>query len=376
MRDYKPKILIVDDIEANLFSLEDALEPVGVDIDRALSGAEAIRLIRDKDYSVVLLDVQMPVMDGFETAQAIFNLEKDHHPAIIFVTAINKDEHYILKGYKAGCVDYLVKPLNLDLVRNKVRFCMDLHKRVLENERLVERLRASELNLRRSNDELQQFAYVASHDLQEPIRMVRNYIQLLGKRFGSQLDEKAHKYMSYIVEGADRMQTLVDDLLALSRISSQGKPPHAIDANEVLTIVLRDLKLLVENSGAHVESEKLPVVIVDHGQLGQVFQNLISNAIKFRGASAPRIKISCKEQAGYYQFSVSDNGIGIDTNYFEQIFIIFQRLHTRESYGGSGIGLAICKKIIERHGGRIWLESEVGKGTKFYFTLPGQGVTV
>lgn len=362
------RILIVDDIEANLFALEDALEPLAVPMDRALSGAEAIRLVEKNDYSVVLLDVQMPEMDGFETAQAIFSLEKDRHPPIIFVTAISKEEHYIRKGYKAGCVDYLLKPLNLDLVRNKVQFCMDLHLRVLENEQLVKKLRENEAELRSSNEELQQFAYVASHDLQEPIRMVKNYIQLLDKRFHSQFDEKAHKYMGYIIEGSERMQTLVNDLLSLSRVSSQGKEQQAVDCNEVLATVLRDLKMLVKETGAVIESETLPVVIADKGQLGQVFQNLISNAIKFRGQEAPRIRISAKLKGRECEFLVSDNGIGINPKYFDQIFVIFQRLHTRDVYEGSGIGLALCKKIIERHGGKIWLESREGEGSKFYFT--------
>jgi signal transduction histidine kinase len=369
MSDFSPKVLIVDDIEANLFSLEDALEPLEVGIDRALSGKEAVRLIQDNDYSVVLLDVQMPEMDGFETAQAIFALEKDRHPPIIFVTAISKDEHYIRKGYKSGCVDYLLKPLNLDLVRNKVRFCMDLHLRVLENERLVEKLRAQELDLKRSNEELQQFAYVASHDLQEPIRMVRNYIQLFGKRLSGELDEKATKYMGYIIEGSERMQNLVNDLLVLSRVSSQGKDLEATKPSEVVAVVLRDLKLLIEETGAQVEVENLPLVLADRSQLGQVFQNLIANAIKFRTDRPPKIHIRGEVKDGWCQFTVSDNGIGIDSKYFEQIFVIFQRLHTRDVYQGSGIGLSLCKKIVERHGGQIWLESQVGQGTKFHFTL-------
>lgn len=369
-KDFKSRILLVDDIEANLFSLEDALEPLNCTMDRALSGAEAIQKVKENDYSVVLLDVQMPEMDGFETAQAIFALDKDRHPPIIFVTAISKDEYYIRKGYKAGCVDYLLKPLNLDLVRNKVSFCMDLHRRVLENESLVVKLRASENELKRSNEELQQFAYVASHDLQEPIRMVRNYIQLLGKRFQTDLDEKSQKYMGYVSEGAERMQVLIDDLLTLSRVSSQGREFKSTNIADVLNTVLRDLKLLIDETKTDIKIENMPAVHADKGQLGQVFQNIISNAIKFRGTASPKIHISSKENIDQFIISISDQGIGIDPKYFEQIFVIFQRLHTREKYEGSGIGLSLCKKIIERHGGKIWLESQVGKGTTFYFSLP------
>jgi signal transduction histidine kinase len=351
----RQKILIVDDLEPNLFALEDALEPVGVRIDKALSGLDALKAIEKNDYSVVLMDVQMPGMDGFETAENIMKLNLKRIPPIIFVTAISKEEHYVLKGYRSGCIDYLLKPLNLDLVRNKVRFCMDLHMRVLENEDLI--------------DELQQFAYVASHDLQEPIRMVRNYVQLLAKRYQGQLDEKAQKYISYVLEGSERMQLLIHDLLRLSRVSSQGEILQATDANQVLSSVLKSLQLLIEEIKAKIEHDPLPVVSADSTQLGQVFQNLISNAIKFHGDKAPEIKVGVRELAHAYEFFVSDNGIGINKAYFDQIFVIFQRLHTRDKYEGSGIGLALCKKIIDRHGGRIWVESNEGEGSKFFFTL-------
>lgn len=364
-----PTILIVDDKEANLFSLEEALQPLGVTVDKALSGPEALKLVRMKDYSVILLDVQMPGMDGFETAGLIRDMELVRCPPIIFVTAISKEEHYVLKGYKSGCVDYLMKPLNLDLVRNKVKFCMDLHLRVLENEFLIQKLKANEIDLKRSNEELQQFAYVASHDLQEPIRMVKNYIGLFAKKYQSSVDEKAGTYIKYIIDGAERMQKLIDGLLAMSQVSSDGKVLENVDVNEIMNTVLKDLKLLIEENAVKIEYPNLPIVLGDKIQVRQVFQNLMCNSIKFRRDIDPLIRIKYTESDGDYEFSLADNGIGINSQYFEQIFIIFKRLHTRDKYSGSGLGLSLCKKIVERHGGKLRVESEEGKGTTFFFNL-------
>lgn len=364
-----PTILIVDDKEANLFSLEEALQPLGVTVDKALSGPEALKLVRMKDYSVILLDVQMPGMDGFETAGLIRDMDLVHSPPIIFVTAISKEEHYVLKGYKSGCVDYLMKPLNLDLVRNKVQFCMDLHLRVLENEFLIQKLKANEIDLKRSNEELQQFAYVASHDLQEPIRMVKNYIGLFAKKYQSSVDEKAATYIKYIIDGAERMQKLIDGLLAMSQVSSDGKVLENVDVNEIMNTVLKDLKLLIEENAVKIEYPNLPIVLGDKIQVRQVFQNLMSNSIKFRRDIDPLIQIKYTVSDGDYEFSLADNGIGINSQYFEQIFIIFKRLHTRDKYSGSGLGLSLCKKIVERHGGKLRVESEEGKGTTFFFNL-------
>jgi PAS domain S-box-containing protein len=227
-----------------------------------------------------------------------------------------------------------------------------------------------ENELRRSNAELEYFAYVASHDLQEPLRMVAAYTELLAQRYRGRLDERADKYIDYAVDGAKRMQHLVADLLAFSRVGSQGKPLVPVAADSVLKSVIHLLREPIRKSGAAVEVGTLPVVLADEGQLCQLFQNLIGNAIKFRGDSPPRIVINAERQNQHWLLSVNDNGIGIDMQYAERIFQMFQRLHERGEYEGSGIGLAIAKKIIERHGGRIWLESQLGHGTTFFFTLP------
>jgi PAS domain S-box-containing protein len=233
--------------------------------------------------------------------------------------------------------------------------------------------------LQRSNTELEQFAYVASHDLQEPLRMIASYTQLLGRRYKGKLDADGDEFISYAVEGATRMQVLINDLLAYSRVGTRGKPFAKTDCNEVLARTLSNLKISIEETGAKITHDPLPQVIADSSQLIQLFQNLIGNAIKFHAPERTlEIHVSTSQQhlphsngsEQEWLLAVRDNGIGIEEKYFERIFILFQRLHTREQYPGTGIGLAVCRKIVERHGGRIWVESTPGKGSTFYFTLP------
>jgi light-regulated signal transduction histidine kinase (bacteriophytochrome) len=237
-------------------------------------------------------------------------------------------------------------------------------RKAMENE-----LRQTLEKLKQSNAELEQFAYVASHDLQEPLRMVASYVQLLQRRYQGKLGPEADEFIGYAVDGANRMRGLIDDLLTYSRVGRLGKPFEPINLKSTLDIVLKNLQASIEENNATITHDKLPVISADGGQLVQLFQNLIGNAIKFHGKEAPCVHISAKNKGSEYQFAVSDNGIGIDPQYFERLFKIFQRLHTREEYPGSGIGLAVCKKIVERHGGRIWIESQVGKGSTIYFTL-------
>lgn len=241
---------------------------------------------------------------------------------------------------------------------------------VTERKRAEDELRKAFAELERSNRDLEQFAYMASHDLQEPLRMVISYINLLDKRYRGILDAKAERYMHFIAGGAERMQNLVNDLLAYSRVATRGGQPEAISSEGVLMQVLEDLSMAIRESGAVIRHENLPEVRFDPVQLAQLLQNLLSNAIKFRKpGERPEVRIRAERKRGEWVFSVSDNGIGIDPRFSEKIFVIFQRLHGSE-YEGTGIGLAICKKIIERHGGRIWFASEPGKGSEFYFTVP------
>lgn len=243
---------------------------------------------------------------------------------------------------------------------------------ITEQKQLQENLRSKNTDLERSNQELEQFAYVASHDLQEPLRMVSSYMQLLESRYKDKLDDDAKEFIDFAVDGAARMQRLIQDLLAFSRVGTRGRAPEVVSAEAALNEALQNLNLRIQENGARIEHQQLPEVFVDRNQLTQVFQNLVGNAIKFRAEREPVVSLQARPHGEFYEFRVQDNGIGFDQKHADRIFIIFQRLNSRETYEGTGIGLAICKKIIERHGGRIWVESTIGEGTTFYFTLPKQ----
>lgn len=243
----------------------------------------------------------------------------------------------------------------------------DLEQRVADRTaELAERAK----DLARSNGELQQFAYVASHDLQEPLRMVASFTQLLAKRYSDKLDDDAREFINYAVDGAKRMQTLISDLLSYSRVGTQGKAFELVHCDAVLDRVLKSLQLAIEDTGAVIAREPLPAVSGDSIQLTQLFQNLLTNAIKFHGKKPPLVQISTEKNGSMWKISVRDNGIGISPDHADRIFVIFQRLHTKSEYPGTGIGLAICKKIAERHGGRIWVEPSAGGGSTFCFTIP------
>jgi light-regulated signal transduction histidine kinase (bacteriophytochrome) len=330
---------------------------------------------------------------------------------VVVITGFASTESAIT-ALRKGAYDYLTKPLDVDLVQCVVARALEkahLHKdlqrsltqlkareeqllkahdelarrveaytaantmlerAIAERTQTEETLRRTAEELARSNADLQEFAYVASHDLQEPLRMVTSYVQLLAKRYQGQLDAEAHQFISFAVEGAQRMRVLLHDLLTYSRIGTGEQTVAPADCETILAQTLGNLRMAIAESTAEVTHDPLPTLLTDAVQLGQVFQNLLGNALKFRGQEPPRIHIAARQDGNRWVFSVRDNGIGIDPQYAERIFAVFQRLHTRREYSGSGIGLAICKKVVEHHGGRIWVESEFGKGATFFFTLP------
>jgi light-regulated signal transduction histidine kinase (bacteriophytochrome) len=323
---------------------------------------EFTNLARSNSYDVVLADYNLPIWNGMESV-AVLRREGLDIPVIVVSGALG--ELTAVECIKQGAADYVLKD-DLPRLPESIR-------RALNEKRLRDDHKQAQQELARSNQDLEQFAYVASHDLQEPLRMVATYTQLLAERYHGQLDANADKYIQYAVDGALRMQTLVQDLLTFSRVGRQDTDLQSIDCNGVVAMAMKNLQAAISESGAQIVCDPLPVICGDRSQLQQVFQNLIGNAIKFRGSEPLVIRVSAVQDAKTWVFSVADNGIGISPDHREIIFAIFKRLHTRAEYPGSGIGLSICKKIIERQGGRIWVESSRGRGSTFRFTMPVAG---
>ena len=504
------KILLVDDTPENLVSLEAALSGLDEELVLANSGKEALRYCLHDDFAAILLDVRMPEMDGFETAELIRSRPRSKQIPILFLTGYRNEEH-LFRGYDLGAVDFLFKPIVPEVLRSKVavfvelsrsnaklkeqadalrkqaavlqkaeqkfralleaapdamvmcrtdgeivmvnsqtevlfgagrdkliarnictlvpewscpvpagglaraqrvdggvemvgvrengaRFPVEISFSPLDTEDGVvitsairdisERKKAEEqirqLNtsleervlerteeLLRSNEELQQFAYVASHDLQEPLRTVSIYAQLLAKRYQGQLHGDADRFIGFIVENAGRMEKLIYDLLDFSRVDARGNDFFAhTSCSAALDDAIRNLRSLMDESGAEITRDPLPQVMGDVVQLTRLFQNLLVNSVKYRSPEPPRIHVSARLAGGEWILSVRDNGIGIEPQYAEKVFGIFRVLQPRDKTSGSGMGLAICRKIVSRHEGRIWVESELGKGATFYFTLP------
>lgn len=497
------KILLVDDRPDKLLALSSIFDGQDLELVTALSGKEALRLVLAHEFAVILLDVSMPIMDGFETATLIRQRQHSAHIPIIFITAFNDTETHALCGYSLGAVDYMYAPVVPDVLRAKVAVFIDLFRKTQEIKRQGEWLRqAAELRaanlegrldrllnrlnvgvfsstfdgmllsanlsfyrlfgldpvrapetvnlvtlyahaedrtellsrlvsvgqvqdyhvrqrhvdgsviwvslskvlvtgadgrqhldglveditarkaveealiakaeeLACSNAELEEFAFVASHDLQEPMRMVSSYSSLLVERYAQLLDDQGRFFFAQIIGGAKRMHELIRNILDFSKVGNL--PIQAmVDCNEVLAKALYPLQGLIADSGAQVTWDLLPTVPGEPQLLGQVFQNLISNALKFRHKDRPAtVHVSVERRGAWWSFAITDNGIGIGPEYFEKIFGLFQRLHTREDYAGTGIGLAICRKAIQKHGGTINVESQLDQGSVFRFTLLG-----
>jgi PAS domain S-box-containing protein len=493
------KILLVDDTPENLVSLEAALSGLDEELVLANSGKEALRHLLNDDFAVILLDVRMPEMDGFEAAEMIRSRPRSRQVPILFLTGYRNEEH-LFRGYDLGAVDFLFKPIVPEVLRSKVAVFVELSRNnakmkeqadamraqaevlqkaeqkfralleaapdamlmcrtdgeivmvnsqtevlfgvtrerllaknirtlvpawtaqsargvelmavrdrgvpfpveisfspleteegvvitsairdITERKKAEEQIRQLNANLKervlerteellRSNEELQQFAYVASHDLQEPLRTVSIYAQLLARRYRGHLQGDADQFIAFIVENAGRMERLIHDLLDFSRVDGRGTDFFSQTSCEgALDDAIRNLRSLVDESSAVITRDPLPLVFGDAVQLTRLFQNLLVNSIRYCGEDAPRVHVSAQARGGEWLVSVKDNGIGIEPQYAEKVFGIFRVLQSRDKSSGSGMGLAICRKIVSRHEGRIWVESELGKGATFYFTLP------
>jgi len=355
------RALLVEDQPADIELVERTLRDHGFEVtSRAVQDEEGfLTEVRTGPYDVVLADYNLPQWNGME-AVSVLRREGLDIPVILVTGALG--EIKAVECLKEGAADYVLKD-NLTRLPDSVRQALREKKLREENKRVQE-------ELGRSNRELEQFAYVASHDLQEPLRMIASYTQLLAERYRGQLDDNADRYIRYAVDGAVRMQALIDDLLTFSRIGNHGISLQNADCNEAVETACKNLEAAIRETGAEVQYDRLPVVVADGRLLVQLFQNLIGNSIKFRAKEPPRIRISAEKHNREWAFAIRDNGIGIASQHLQSIFGIFKRLHTHEEYPGSGIGLSICKKIVEQHGGRIWVESAPEQGATFKFVLP------
>lgn len=410
MQDQDPiKILVVDDRPDNLLSIESILERESYTIVKANSGRAALKiLLKEYDFSLILMDVQMPDMNGFETAALIYQRDKLKDVPIIFITAHNEDEA-IFRGYKVGAVDFIYKPVNPELLRIKVGLFVELYQKtqslVAQEQKLlnanaslqreIEEREASERKIRELNrqliqnnshlktvnEELDRFAYIASHDLQEPLRKIRVFSDMIVQKKTGPAD--VDKYVTKITNATIRMQQLVSDLLRFSRHSIQGGDFVDADLNEIVKEAITELEIKIQQTNACITIDKLPVVSVIPILMRQVFYNLISNALKFRKKDlAPDIHIYAQQEnhpeladTNYYRIFVKDNGIGFENQYSDDIFVVFKRLHSYHEIEGTGIGLSICKKIMEQHHGSITASSELDHGATFIIGIPEQQQT-
>lgn len=394
------KILVVDDREDNLLSIETILEQENYTVVKANSGRAALKtLLQQQDFTLILMDVQMPDMNGFETASLIYEREKLRNIPIIFITAHNQGEERMFEGYKMGAVDFIYKPFNPELLRYKVSVFVELYQkthqllnheqkllaankklareveeRKLKEEKirlLNEQLLSNNIQLKTTIEELDRFAYVASHDLQEPLRKILVFSDKLQTKYRDTLDSEVGQSLDKIAKASGRMQTLINDLLKFSRQTHVNEDFVAISLDHLLLDVIADLEVEIEKSFAQVQQDKLPEVWGIPSQMRQLFQNLLSNAIKFRKKDVnPVVRIYSEPRNGLERIIIEDNGIGFDAQYSEEIFMVFKRLHSYHEFEGSGVGLSICKKIVDKHSGSIRAESKIGEGSKFILEFP------
>jgi light-regulated signal transduction histidine kinase (bacteriophytochrome) len=400
-------ILIVDDKPENIFSLRILLEINHFKVDTALSGEDALRKVLQHSYALIILDVQMPDMDGFEVAEAISGYKKVKDIPIIFLSAANIEKRFITKGYASGGIDYIIKPFDPDILLLKVKTFYRLYEQTqelneiqrslkaeinerkkIENElekRVQERtheLQKANKELETVNNELRQFTWVASHDMQEPLRKIKVFSLVVKEKFGH-VDEKAVHYIDKVITSAERMTKLIHDLLNYTELSATGVYTP-VDLNKVIDEVLIDLELLIREKKASVKIDALPTIPMIKVEAVQIFQNIINNALKYAKPGMPCDITITNEvtelinengvAVKYCNIYIADNGIGFDEIYIDKIFNMFQRLHGKEEYDGTGIGLAIVKKIVEKHNGSITAKSKEGQGATFIIQLPVKSI--
>jgi two-component system, sensor histidine kinase and response regulator len=406
-------ILLVDDRQENLLALEAVLGDLGQNLIRATSGAEALRAILEREYAVILLDVQIPGMDGFEIAAMIREREKSLHTPIIFLTAFDKSYTHASRGYKIGAVDYMLKPFDTEILRAKVRVFIDLFRKTNEikklnatlerrvrqrtadlemvnarlmqqiterqqaereikllNEQLEKRVKERTADLTVANQELEAFCYSVSHDLRAPLRRVRMFVNLFQEEHGQELNESGEEFLRRIANSVDKMDALIGDLLRLSRVSRTTVTRQDVDLSEVARGIAGDLAQSNPDRKVRFEVKEGMTVEGDPKLLHVALYNLLNNAWKFtEQREESLIEVGTTNQDGETVFYVKDNGAGFDMEHADKLFQPFQRLHQESEFPGTGIGLAIVHRVIERHGGRVWAEGKPDRGATFHFTM-------
>lgn len=408
----QPKILLVDDREDNLLAIETILEPGGYRFVKANSGRQALKiLLNEYDFAMILMDVQMPNLNGFETASLIYERDKLKHIPIIFITANTYDEDIAFRGYQAGAVDYIYKPINANILRAKVSVLVELYRKnrqlIQQEQKLVAINRSLELEIKErkaseekikrlnhqlleniaslesANKDLDRFAFMASHDLQEPLRKICVFTDRLFFKYQNVLDDDGKNNLLRIQKAAERMQALITDILDFSKLSAEKVPFTECNLNSLLEDVMLELAEEVREKNAQVEIDSLPSLHVNPGLMKPLFQNLINNALKYSKKDTPPVvkiraelstDINGKNRGNliskYCRIYIEDNGIGFDQKYAEEIFGMFKRLHRNTEFEGTGIGLALCKKIVEQHNGFISARSRNNEGATFIVSLP------
>jgi two-component system, sensor histidine kinase and response regulator len=358
-----PKILVVDDRPENLLAIEKVLKDLDVEIVKANSGNEALKATLRHDFALALLDIQMPEMDGYELAGILREEEKTHHLPFIFISAVYTDNLNVFKGYEKGAFSFITKPFKAEILINKVKFFMEKHQQEIE-------LQAKNAELLAINEELEGFSYSISHDLRAPLRALSAYSKMLEEDYAQVLDTEGKRLLDNIHANAKKMGTLVDDLLAFSKLGRKELKKSRIEMEDLVNGVIHEIDQTAPHK-AVIDVKPLPPAYGDPVLLTQVWFNLISNAIKYSAKrDQPAIEIGSSVQDDETTYYIKDNGAGFDMKYAHKLFGVFQRLHNPKEFTGTGIGLAIVQRVINRHGGTIWCEAEVDKGAAFYFKLP------
>lgn len=366
----KQKIMIVDDVPQNIQLAAGILKSEDREIVFTRDSLSALEMAEQEQPDLILLDVMMPDLDGYEICRRLKQTESTREIPVIFITA-KTDSEGVIEGFAAGSADYIVKPFRAKELIARVQTHLTLRQTQKDLKIYAEGLSLLNKKLKASNENLDHFASLVAHDLNEPLTTLTGFLEIFASEYLELLPDQGREFLLQMQKSSERMARMISDLLDYSRLSSSKQDFALTDFRELLSQAMANLQSLIEREKAKITFTALPELPANRAQMVRLFQNLLGNAIKYRGEKSPEIQVSATESESEWIFAVKDNGIGIDKKFYTKIFKIFQRLHeSEEEYQGTGIGLAACQKIVENHQGRIWVESEVGQGSVFYFTLP------